>query len=146
MAIRRFTLVMGLLFVFVGIFAFVPGVTAPPTSMDPSLAVESFHGRLFGLFPVNLLHNLVHLGLGVWGLVAAKDVAKSLLYCRSAAIIYLVLAVMGFVPGLNTLFGLLPLHGHDIWLHIILALPLAYFGFVKSDVYAGYRRDQTATI
>lgn len=28
-------------------------------------------GKLLGLFPVNLLHNIVHLAFGVWGIVAS---------------------------------------------------------------------------
>ena len=43
--------------------------------------------------------------------------------------IYAVLVVLGLIPAVNTLFGLLPIHGHDVWLHAVLALPAAYFGF-----------------
>jgi hypothetical protein len=37
---------------------------------------------------------------------------------------------MGLIPGLKTLFGLVPLYGHDVWLHATLAIVVAYFGFV----------------
>ena len=36
---------------------------------------------------------------------------------------------MGLIPGLNTVFGLIPLHGHDVWLHLILAAAAGYFGW-----------------
>jgi hypothetical protein len=36
---------------------------------------------------------------------------------------------MGFIPLLNTTFGLVPLYGHDLWLHAALAIVAAYFGF-----------------
>jgi len=32
--------------------------------------------------------------------------------------------------GLRTTFGLVPLYGHDVWLHAVLAAVAAYFGFV----------------
>ena len=47
--------------------------------------------------------------------------------------IYAVLAVAGLIPGLRTMFGLVPLFGHDVWLHVALAAPAAYFGFVHGD-------------
>ena len=39
--------------------------------------------RIFGLFPVNLLHNLVHLAFGIWG-VAARKFSSARTYCRAA--------------------------------------------------------------
>ena len=45
------------------------------------------------------------------------------------AIAYAALMVFGLIPGLNTLFGLVPLYGHDVWLHAVLAAVAAYFGF-----------------
>jgi hypothetical protein len=50
-------------------------------------------------------------------------------YARSLAVLYGVLGIMGLVPGLNTVFGLLPLHGHDVWLHLGTAAVAAYFGW-----------------
>jgi len=32
--------------------------------------------------------------------------------------------------NLHTAFGLVPLYGHDIWLHAGLAVVAAYFGFM----------------
>jgi hypothetical protein len=45
------------------------------------------------------------------------------------AIIFGVLFLFGLIPGLNRLFGLMPLWGHDIWLHLITAAVSAYFGW-----------------
>lgn len=129
MDVTRFALIFGILYVVVGIAGFVPALIVPPQAGDPSLAVETLYGRMFGLFPVNLLHTLVHLAIGVWGLAAARTTGGSIFYARGLAVIYGVLAVMGLIPGLNTLFGLVPLHSHDIWLHAGTALIAAYFGF-----------------
>ena len=43
-----------------------------------------------------------------------------------------VLAVMGLIPAANmwNTFGLIPIHGHDVWLHAVIAAAAAYFGFV----------------
>jgi hypothetical protein len=100
----------------------------------PDLTVDSGYGLLLGLFPVNILHNLVHVLFGVWGLAVYRSVSGARSYARGVAVIYAVLTVAGLVPGLQTLFGLTPLFGNDVWLHAVLALVAAYFGWMhKGD-------------
>jgi hypothetical protein len=70
--------------------------------------------------------------LGVWGILAWRGVVKSTLYARTLAILCAVLAVIGLVPALSTLFGLMPLHGNDVWLHGATAVIAAYFGWSSS--------------
>ena len=130
MRIRYFALAYGVVFLLVGILGFFPPLLAPFGPEDPDLAVTATSGLLFGLFPVNILHNLVHAAFGIWGVAVWRSVPRSRFYAQAVAVIYAVLVVMGFIPVLNTTFGLIPLHGHDIWLHLILAAVAAYFGFV----------------
>jgi hypothetical protein len=82
---------------------------------------------------VNILHNIVHLLFGVWGLLAYKSLSASKNYAKIVAVSYGLLIVLGLIPATNTLFGLVPIFGNDVWLHIILAVPAAYFGFVHRD-------------
>lgn len=111
---------------------FIPGLVVRPSDFAGSEVNNTAgYGLLFGLFPVNVLHNLFHLGIGIWGLAVAKSMKKSRIYARSLAVIYGVLAVMGFILVLNTTFGLIPLYGHDIWLHGGTAAVSAYFGWAK---------------
>jgi Domain of unknown function (DUF4383) len=117
-------------FLLVGIAGFIPAFVTTPVEMSRDLAIEAGHGYLFGLFPVNIVHNLVHIVFGIWGLVAYRALGSARLYARAVTVIYALLAILGLIPGLDTLFGLVPLHGHDVWLHILLAAIAAYFGFV----------------
>ena len=126
--VRYFALVYGIVFLLVGIAGFVPGLMTPPQA-GADVAVATEFGRLFGLFPVNVLHNLVHLAFGIWGLAAYRTLSAARIYARSVAVIYAIFAVMGLIPRLNTTFGLIPLYGHDVWLHAMLALVAAYFGW-----------------
>ena len=130
MAIRYFALIYGIVFLVVGLAGFVPGFLTPFEPGDPRLAVDASAGLLFGLFPVNALHNLVHVVFGIWGIVAWRSLPRARFYGQAVAVVYAIFTVMGFIPGLNTTFGLVPLHGHDIWLHLLLAAVAAYFGFV----------------
>jgi hypothetical protein len=128
MKTRYFALVMGIAFLAVGILGFVPALLTEPPA-EHALAIETGHGLLLGLFPVNVLHNVVHLLFGVWGVVAWRSFQGSRVYARSVAVIYAILAVMGLIPVLATTFGLVPLYGHDIWLHAVIAAVSAYFGY-----------------
>lgn len=125
---RVFALIFGFLFLVTGVAGFVPGLIWPDP--DQPLAVEALHGQLFATFPVNLAHDLVHVAFGIWGIIAYRSFGQAQLYARSVAIIYALLAVAGFIPGLNTLFGLAPIGGADIGLHAFLALVAAIFGWV----------------
>ena len=94
------------------------------------MTINQFKGDLLGLLPVNILHNIVHALFGIWGLAASRSLGGAVTYARGVAIIYAVLTVAGLVPTLDTMFGLVPLFGNDVWLHLLLALVAAYFGWV----------------
>lgn len=130
---RNATLIFAVVFTAVGLLGFVPSLLSPPPAGE-TMAVNSMHGMLFGLFQVNLLHNLVHLIFGLWAFFAYfSGRLPSRAYLRSVAVIYLVFAVAGLIPGLDTLFGLVPLHGNDVWLHIVLAAAAGAVGFLVHD-------------
>ena len=65
-------------------------------------------------------------------------------YARGLAVFYGLLAVMGLIPGLNTTLGLIPVFGHDVWLHALTAAAAAYFGWAapvdaRDPAVAGHR-------
>jgi len=128
LAVERFALIIGIAFAGAGILGFVPALLTAPDPAIP-LALEGMHGRLFGLFPVNWVHNLVHLAIGAWGIAASRSFTNAVSFSRGLTIIYGIFAVMGLIPVLNTVFGLVPLHSHDIWLHAGTAAVAAYFGW-----------------
>jgi len=111
--VQRVAQVFGVIFVLIGIVGFF---YAPGMEM----------GMLLGIFPVNLLHNVVHVLLGVWGIMAARSFAGAKSYAQLVGLIYLVLALVGFMDP--TGFGLVPLGETDVWLHAVLGIVLGYFG------------------
>ena len=108
MTTRTFALIFGIVFLIVGIGGFIPGLTDHAAQPHPDLRMTQGYGHELGLFPINVLHNIVHLLFGVWGLVASRSLGASVGYARGVAIIYAVLTVMGLVPGLSTTFGFIP--------------------------------------
>lgn len=132
--VRTFALIFGIVYVLVGILGFVPGLAAAPAAGDTH-NVQFGHAYLLGLFPVNALHNIAHLIIGIAGVLASRSFGGARLYAQVMAIAYGLLAIMGIIPSeaINTTFGLIPLYGHDVWLHALSALLAAYFGFVARN-------------
>jgi len=129
MSTKAFALIIGIAFTLAGLIGMFPAALTPPPPEAPALRFDVLYGYLLGLFPVNLAHNLVHLVIGILGLAASSGERHARLYSRGLAVLYGALGVLGMLPGPNTLFGLLPLHGHDIWLHLGTAALAAYFGW-----------------
>ena len=124
MAVQRFAQVFGVLYIVVGVLGFVPGVTTM------SAGVGSFYGLIFGLFPVNAVHDIVHVLLGAWGLLASRSFEASRAFSRWLAFLLILLAILGWIPGPpSDLFGLAPIGPYDTWLHLASGIIAAYFGW-----------------
>ena len=123
--VQRAALIFGVVFILVAILGFI--ASRGSMEADPALAPKAL-----GLFPVNLLHNFVHLIFGIWGVAAASSFEGSRAYGRIGGIVYLLLAVLGVVVPDG--FGMVPLGGHDIWLHVLLGVGLAAVGFTAKPV------------
>lgn len=120
---QRIAQIFGWAFIAVGLLGFA----ATGGSMDANHLTAP---RLFGLFPVNVVHNIVHVVFGVWGILGARSVGGARSYLLGAGLVYLVLAALGYVApdGL----GLVPIGGNDIGLHLFLALGLLLAGMITA--------------
>jgi hypothetical protein len=132
-SVQNFALLFGIVYALVGVLGFVPGFLQPTPAEAPGLVVTSSYGYLLGIFPVNALHNLVHIVTGLIGIVGSRASNSARLYSRCVAIVFGVLTIMGFVPGLNTTLGLIPLFGADVMLHALTTLAASYFGWFAGD-------------
>jgi hypothetical protein len=129
MKASSFALIAGIVYLALGILGLVPAALVPPPMDTPPTRFALLYGYLLGLFPVNILQTALNIAVGALGLAAWSGRFNSTLYARALAWFFGVLAVMGMLPMLNTVFGLMPLHAHDIWLHAITALAAAYVGW-----------------
>ena len=93
--VRRVAMVFGIVFLLVGILGLVS-----PGGMSMGVASP---GMILGLFPVNLLHNIVHLLFGVAGLALGRTIEGARTFLAGGGLIYLVLFVYGAILG--TVYG-----------------------------------------
>lgn len=117
---KTLALVFGVVFVLVGILGWVT---------NPLVGVGA-------IFETNHLHDLVHLAFGLILLaVAFMAPMKSGLWLKILGVVYLLLAVLGFilVPDGGMLLGLVTTNMADHLLHIVLGIVLLVAGFVAKD-------------
>lgn len=134
---QYFALITGILFFTVGVMGFIPGLVQEPmaTSDMPGLSFTTGAGYLLGIFPINVLHNIVHLLVGILGIVASVSLGSTRLYSGALAIFYGLLAIMGLFPPTQSTLGFIPIFGNDVWLHALTAAIAVYFGFIaKPDL------------
>ena len=90
-------------------------------------------GPLLGLFEVNELLNLVHVVIGGSLAYGASATSTALRISRRVGSVLLALGLLGFVSADG--FGIMPLGGNDIWLHLSTgAILLANAIFETEDV------------
>jgi len=131
MSLKYFSLISGIVLMVIGVAGFFPAMLADMPGSAPKLAITYGSGLLWGIFPVNIMSNLFHTLMGVWGASCYGSSYASRSYARSTAITMAVLAVFGFIPVLNTVLGLMPVQGSNIGFHAILAITAAWFGYAS---------------
>lgn len=129
---RLFALTAGILFLALGITSLVPALVDSATAIsnsDTGLGFIKDYGNLLGLFPVNAPESILYLVFGGLGVASAVALDSARLYAGFTAVVFGLLAILGAIPLANTVFGLFPVFGADVWLHGAIAVFAAYFGF-----------------
>ena len=70
MRTATFALFIGVAYLAAGVLGMVPDALHAPAPEAPPTTFTVLYGNLLGLFPVNVLHSVVHLVIGVVGLAA----------------------------------------------------------------------------
>lgn len=125
-AVQQAALLVGAVFLLVGILGFVPGVT---TDYDALEFAEHHSGaKLLGIFQVSILHNLVHLLFGIAGVLMARTAPGARRYLIGGGVIYLALWIYGLVIDLDSKANFVPVNEADNWLHLALGVAMVALG------------------
>lgn len=118
---RMVALVLGVVYVLVGLIGFLGSPLVSPSTQDAAT------GAVLGIFLVNPLHNVVHLAIGAALIYGATATGPAVMVARAVGIVYLAVGLLGiFAPST---FGLMPIGGTDIFLHLGTAFVLLLIGF-----------------
>jgi hypothetical protein len=128
-------------FALVGVLGFIPGITTGYGDM--TFAGHHSEARLLGLFQVSILHNALHLGFGLVGLVLARSVAGARVFLAGGGALYLGLWLYGFAIDRESAANFIPVNDADNWLHLFLGFGMLAFGLLLSNrVGMGTRLDE----
>jgi hypothetical protein len=126
MAVQAAALLVGGVLVVVGILGFIPGITTDYDKFE--WAGHHSAAKLFGMFAVSGLHNIVHVALGVLGFVLARSYAAARAYFLGGGLAYLALWVHGLVVDHDAAANFMPVNGADNWLHFGLGAAMVLLG------------------
>lgn len=147
MSVKKFSGAVGLVYLFLGLLGAIPSFLMPAESIPQivsEVGVTRGFGNLFGLFPINAFESVVYIVIGLAGLVALVGTEPfARLYADTLAVWLGLIGLLGLIPTANTLFGLMPIYGNDVWLHLGTAAIAAYFGFFLDQGRPG--RDPSAS-
>ncbi len=121
-------MLVGAVFLLVGILGFVPGITQNFGEMK--FAGHESGAELLGIFQVSVLHNIVHLLFGVIGLAAARTSGAARTFLIGGGAVYLVLWVYGLAIGHTSDANFVPFNNADNWLHLGLGIGMVGAGVV----------------
>jgi hypothetical protein len=119
--VQTVALAFGVIYLLVGVLGLAPFVGGSYTQTN---------SKLLGFVPINLLHNIVHLVIGLAGIAAAASLARSPQFCQVFGVVPIAIGIVGIFVS-NPL-SLIPIGGFDVVIHLATGGILAYFGFVTA--------------
>ena len=120
------------------LFAYLTGAVLILVGIIGFLADSSFNtgsgidgDKLLGIFEINGIHNLVHIGSGLLLLAVAPKRATARTGVIAFGLVYGLVTLIGLIDG-ETVLGLLPVNPADNVLHIALTAAALVAGFASS--------------
>jgi arginine exporter protein ArgO len=124
--VQQAALLVGAVFLLIGILGFIPGITTDYDSLK--FAEHDSTAKLLGVFQVSVLHNIVHLLFGVAGIAMARAASTARTYLIGGGVIYLVLWLYGLIIDHDSSANFIPVNNADNWLHLVLGLGMIALG------------------
>jgi hypothetical protein len=125
LAVQCAAILVASLFLIAGVLGFVPGITSNLDSLK--MYGPDSEAALFGIFETSIAHNLIHLAVGIIGLLLARTYARARAFLLAGGLVYLGLWVYGLLIDLNGPANVLPVNNADNWLHLGLGATMVIF-------------------
>ncbi len=117
--LRIVAIAMGFVFIIFGVLGFMSDFVKD--------------SKLFGIFGINTYHNILHLCIGLLGLLCALNGTKSSrYYFIGLGVTYGLIALIGIYDDSVALLRYIATNGADTWLSATIAALSLYFAFSYS--------------
>ncbi len=126
--IKSTALFFSVILLVLGVLGFVPGATSDVGAIR--FLGDASGAMLFGIFQVSVLLNLIHLLLGVVGVLSSRTGMSSVAHLCLGGLLLLVICAYGVMILPNEQIDFLALNAVDNWLHLVLGL-----GMLGSGLY-----------
>lgn len=126
LAVQGAAVLVAAAFLAVAIAGFTPGLTSHLDQLQ--WLGHNSESQLFGVFEVSVVHNILHLALGVAGLLLAGTYRRARAYLVGGGLIYLGLGLYGLVAAPSGPRNVLPLNNADNWLHFAIGVVMILLG------------------
>jgi hypothetical protein len=146
-AARRTTTLVAITFLAAGVAGFIPGLT---TNLDQLEWVgrnteSAAQAELLGLFHISVLHNIVHIGTGLIGLLAATSARMGAGFLLAGGVVYGAVLIYGLAVDQSSDANFLPVNDADNWLHAGLTVGMLTLGLALLSRLSYGRRDGRAS-
>lgn len=128
--VQTMAMLVGIVFLLVGILGFIPGITTNYDDME--FAGHDSGAELLGIFQTSILHNIVHITFGIAGLALARTWEGARTFLIGGGVIYLVLWLYGLIVDRDSGGNFVPMDTADTWLHFFLGAGMIALGLVTS--------------
>jgi hypothetical protein len=143
MAVQGAALLIAAAFVIVGVLGFIPGATSHLDQLQ--WAGHHSGAKLFGMFAVSGLHNIVHLAFGAIGFIFARTYAAARAYLLLGGLAYVALWIYGLLMDQRSALNIMPLNDADNWLHFGLGVGMLVLGLTLAGTHDPTKRPRRRT-
>jgi hypothetical protein len=126
-AVQNGATAFGWVFLLLGVMGFIPLFT--PGFSGISFAGNDTTAELFGVFEVSVLSNLIHLAVGVLGLIMGWMVGASIRYLTIGGVCFAILGLYGLIAPDDSAADFLPANWQAGLLHLGLGILMVVLGF-----------------
>jgi Domain of unknown function (DUF4383) len=124
--VQSAALAVGAAFLLIGLLGFIPGITTHYDML--TFAGHHSEAKLLGVFNVSVLHNIVHLLFGLFGLMLSRTFNGARGFLIGSGVIYLVLWIYGLAVDQHSGANFVPVNTADNWLHFALGIGMLALG------------------
>lgn len=129
--VRWAATVVGMFFLAIGFAGFFPGLTQNFNTIEMGYGSDAM---VLGIFQVSVLHNVIHLLLGLSCVAMVRSSHSARRFLQVAGGLCAVLWIFGLLVDPGSMANFVPLNAVDTWTYLVLAIVVLGLSFLSGEV------------